>query len=87
MELIIAYKDESFIEELKQQLPNYVILTSYSENKRTERNKAFALKSSWGARQTPFALLKDDDLDLKVFYTEDNSCTIENIIVTCIQMY
>ena len=80
MELIIAYNDDSFLEKLKQELPENVILTAYSENKRLERKKAFALKSSWSARQTPFTLFKDDDLDIKVFYSEDNSCTIENII-------
>lgn len=80
MELIIAYNDDSFLEELKENLPDFVTLTAYSENKRLERKKAFALKGSWSARKIPFALFKDDDLDVKVFYSEDNSCSVENII-------
>jgi len=87
LELIIAYNDDSFLEELKENLPDFVTLTSYSENKRLERKKAFALKGSWSARKTPFALLRNDNIDLKVFYSEDNSCTIDNIISTCIQVY
>lgn len=87
MELIIAYSDDSFLKELKENLPEYVTLTAYSENKRLERKKAFALKGSWSAKKTPFALLRDDNIDLKVFYSEDNSCTIDNIISTCMQMY
>ena len=80
MELIIAYNNDSFLEKLKENLPNFVTLTAYSENKRLERKKAFALKGSWSARKTPFVLFKDDDLDVKVFYSEDNSCTVENIV-------
>ena len=87
MELIIAYNEDSFLEELKENLPDFVTLTAYSENKRLERKKAFALKGSWSARKTPFALLRNDNIDLKVFYSEDNSCTIDNIISTCMQVY
>ena len=80
MELIVAYNEDSFLEKLKENLPEFVTLVAYSENKRLERKKAFALKNSWSARKTPFVLFKDADLDIKVFYSEDNSCTVENII-------
>ena len=70
------------MEELKENLPEFITLIAYSENKRLERKKAFALKGSWSARETPFALLRDDDMELKAFYSEDNSCTIDNIIST-----
>ena len=84
MELIVAYNNDEFFEELVNNLS--IKVTGYSENKRTERKKAFDLKGSWSARKTPFALLKEDDVALRAFYSEDNSCTVNNIIATCIQM-
>ena len=44
-----------------------------------ERQKAFKVKGGYGARQTPFAVATLEG-PLKAFYSEDGSCTIENII-------
>ena len=45
-----------------------------------ERKDAFALKGSWGAKLTPFAILIDDSgKAVKAFYSEVKECTAENI--------
>lgn len=80
MEIIAVYSDSKFIEDLQENLKNIVSIESYSENIFSEKKKAIMIKSSWGSRQSPFVLIKDDGKAIKAFYSEDNSCTLENIL-------
>lgn len=55
---------------------------SYKEGSK----EAYSLKSYYAAKQVPFAALSYGDNCLKAFYTEDSSCTIDNIF-TYIESY
>jgi hypothetical protein len=82
MELTIIINNDCLYlyEELKNQIdPNKVTLKCYNEDVYKERQKAFKVKGGYGARQTPFAVATLEG-PLKAFYSEDGSCTVENII-------
>lgn len=51
------YKGDFFIETI-------------DEGSRKEKKKAYALKSEWGAKETPFAVVMDGDKVIKAFYSE-----------------
>lgn len=88
MILKLAYSENStkLVQDLKDYLVNYPLLKfeTYNEQTMNERKKAFGLKSEWGAKITPFAVLIDDEKDKPLigFYSEDNGCTFEKIINT-----
>lgn len=86
MLLKVAYNDKSedLVKELKELLMKFplVELEAYHEEIFKERKKAFALKSEWGTRQSPFAILIDDHTPVTVFYNEQGSCTIDKITET-----
>lgn len=87
MILKVAYDDnnESLINGLKEFLIDYPLieLEAYHENLFKERKKAFAIKSEWGTRKSPFAILIDNDHNpIIAFYSERNECTIDNISKT-----
>lgn len=53
----------------------------YNEDVFKERKNAFKIKNEWGAFHSPFVILLDDNKKpLKAFYSEDNSCNLENIL-------
>lgn len=82
MELTIVINNDSLslYEELKKQIdPEMITLKCYNEDVYKERQKAFKVKGGYGARQTPFAVATFEG-PLKAFYSEDGSCTSENII-------
>ena len=82
MILKIAYNENSarLVEYFKENFPNLEI-EAYNEDVYKERSDAFILKSHWGARETPFAILCDsEDKAIKGFYSEVSECTINNII-------
>ena len=82
MELTIVINNDclSLYEELKNKIDsNKITLKCYNEDVYKERQKAFKVKGGYGARQTPFAAVTLEG-PLKAFYSEDGSCTVENII-------
>lgn len=44
------------------------------------RADAYALKSEWGARKDPFALVKDKDKVLRCFYSEEGKDVIDEAL-------
>ena len=57
----------------------------YDENNyNKERKKALQIKSAFGARLVPFVGIYNDKKIIKGFYSEDNSCTTNNIFKYCI---
>lgn len=85
MLLKIAYNNYS--EELISQLKDYVKkfpsvqLETFHEQVFKERKKAFAIKNEWGTKQSPFAILIDDNkIPVTAFYSERNECTLDKII-------
>ena len=84
MTLKVAYDDncEKLITELKELLGKapMINLEAYHEQIFKERKKAFALKTEWGTRISPFAILVDDDHNPVIaFYSEKGECTSEKI--------
>ena len=86
MILNICYNDKcvNFLKEITnlclEEFPDIKIL-QYDENHYKDKKKAYKIKGGYSARMTPFVLLTEDDKKyIKVFYSEDNSCTIDNII-------
>lgn len=51
------------------------------------RADALALKSEWGARKDPFALVKDKDKVLRCFYSEKSNDVIDEALdfIKCLQ--
>lgn len=86
LKLVYSENSTKLAQDLKDYLVNYPLLKfeTYNEQTMNERKKAFGLKSEWGAKITPFAILIDDEKDKPLigFYSEDNGCTFENIINT-----
>ena len=83
MILKVAYDDNSqhLVDELKKVLYPLVELQTYHEGLFKERKNAFKLKRGFSARHTPFAVLIDNDAALVMaFYSEANTCTIEEIM-------
>lgn len=85
MILKVAYDDnsENLITKLKEFLVDYPLinLEAYHENLFKERKKAFAIKSEWGTRKSPFAILIDNDhTPVVAFYSEEGNCTVDKII-------
>lgn len=85
MILKVAYDDnsENLITKLKEFLVDYPLieLEAYHENLFKERKKAFAIKSEWGTRKSPFAILIDNnDTPVVAFYSEESKCTADRII-------
>lgn len=78
MELKIAYNNEQFLKDLKERTNLKII--AFNENIYSEKKKAIMLKSSWGTKQSPFVLLLDDSNPIKAFYSDNNECTVHNII-------
>jgi hypothetical protein len=64
---------------VKRKYP-FVELIGFHENTLKGRKKAFQTKGSFGARQTPFAIMVDLDKNpIKAFYSEANECTVDKI--------
>lgn len=83
--LTVVYNEssEKFYDNLKELIARkypLVKLVGYHEDILKERKKAFGVKGSYAARQTPFAVMFDvEDKPIKAFYSEVNECTVDNI--------
>jgi len=83
--LITIYDEnsENYFDSLKDLVKRkypLVELIGFHENTLKGRKKAFQTKGSFGARQTPFAVILDLNKNpIKAFYSEANECTVDNI--------
>lgn len=86
MILKVVYDDNSqiLVDKLKSVLPNYPLieLESYNEGLFKEKKKAFKIKGGFSARHTPFAVLINNSEPVMAFYSEANTCTIDEILKT-----
>lgn len=83
MVIKLAYNNdcENLFYDLTKALPENVSLEAYNESLYKERKKAFKIKGGFSARATPFAVLyNDENKAIKAFYSEDSSCTLDNIL-------
>lgn len=82
--LSVAYNDATseFFRTLSEMMEKdypQITFVGHNENTRKGRTKSFKLKGGWSARMNPFALISIEDKPVKVFYTEAEECTVDNI--------
>lgn len=66
----IAFTDDVILKLLEKSVPDGVCMSFYDECNRDGKKRAWALKSEWGAKESPFALVTIDGKPTKAFYTE-----------------
>jgi hypothetical protein len=81
MILYLTYNNncQQLLEQLQNKLNNIEII-AYNEDVKKERKKAFGLKGNYGAKESPFSVLYNENKPIKAFYTEVKECTLDNII-------
>lgn len=82
MILKFIYDDKS--EDLKKSLENTTFINIENKeflniNSRKDSKNAHTLKSYYGAKKNPFAVVMDGEKVIKTFYSENKGCTFENI--------
>lgn len=86
MEFKISYNNNSidFVNEIKTILSNefpLIDVKTFNENTYSEKKKSYRHKNSFGAKMCPFSTLTDNDKRVvAAFYSENNKCTVDNII-------
>lgn len=80
-DIYIVYNND----RLRSQIENSSIMNSLffhfiDDRTRKGLKEAYKLKSYWGARLTPFAIIMNGESPIKAFYSESNDCTANNII-------
>jgi hypothetical protein len=80
VDLFISYLDSKVPKILEKELPDGVLVHMYDETTRTGKKEGWALKSEWGAKESPFALVAFDGIPKKAFYTE-----AEDVIVSLLK--
>ena len=85
LKVVYDNNSQTLVDKLKSVLLNYPLIKmeSYNEGLFKERKKAFKIKRGFSARHTPFAVLINNDSEPVVaFYSEANTCTIDEILKT-----
>lgn len=77
IDIYVAYDDSNIPKILEKELPDGMFIHLYDENTRTGKKEAWALKSEWGARLSPFVLVTEDGNPKKAFYTEAGDVIVE----------
>lgn len=82
LKVTIVYNLEKhlpILKELQSEFPQYEITLIDSETKKGKKT-AFSLKSHWGARLEPFAIvLTEDNRGIKAFYSEADKNVINSL--------
>lgn len=79
MILTVVTSDYKFLNQLKSIAEDYLIdFNHFDRTYRADRFKAKRAKAPYGAYLEPFVSVKGDDID-QGFWTEDSSCTLDNI--------
>lgn len=79
-DVFIVYDNEEHkrkVEDSVKVSPTFHFINSLS---RKSRKKALTLKSYWGAKLNPFAIVLDKDKPIKAFYSESED-VINNLIL------
>lgn len=77
LEVIVTYSDKTQIEKLEAlKAPSFHFIDSGT---RKGKKEAWTLKSRWGAKLDPFAIIMKGDKPLKAFYSEAED-VVNNLI-------
>lgn len=81
-DVFVVYTDDSQIRKIGEiyTLKYSPFFTFINESSRKGKKEAYALKSHWGARLTPFALCMDGEQAVKAFYSETGEDVIKSLI-------
>ena len=79
-DVTIVYNNKDQISNLGDTLKVSPFFTFIDESSRKGRKEAYALKSHWGARLTPFVVCYNKDNAIKVFYSETGEDVIKSLI-------
>lgn len=79
-------------EDLYNSIINTEVATNFyihyiNENSFKGKKEAYKLKNMYGAKLSPFALIKVEGKPIKAFYSEDKSCNLDNIINFIVENY
>ena len=72
MEAIIVYEnlqDRRLVEKINTKSPFFIDYIDILKDK----NRAYKIKSHWGAVKNPFVEVRDQDATIKVFYSEESN--------------
>lgn len=80
IEVEVTYEDNIVPAILEREFPEGLCLKLYDECTRTGKKEAWSLKSEWGARESPFALVTIDGKPIKAFYSEASKDVINDLL-------
>lgn len=80
IKVTLVCSDSEQIKKVRDSIGDSLTFFVLDPSSRTDRKKAIALKSYWGARVDPFAIITDDDQPIKAFYSEAEN-VINNLIL------
>lgn len=81
IDIFIVYNDSSVERRIKEANINSLPFIHFIDERTLKGKKeAFKLKSFWGAKITPFAIILEDDKAIKAFYSETDNDIIESLI-------
>lgn len=80
-DIYIAFTDKEIPESIyKSNVAEGLYFHFYDELTKTGKKDAYKLKSEWGAKKSPFALVCDKDTPIKAFYAESDNNVINSLI-------
>lgn len=80
MEVHVVYNDNSQKERLEEIFKESPFSFTFIDVRGKEKKNAWALKSHWGAKEDPFAIVMDRDKAIKAFYSETGENVINELI-------
>lgn len=80
IKVIITYSDKKQIEKIGDTSKYTPIFQFIDSMTRTGKKEAWKLKSYYGAKLDPFAVILDNDKPIKAFYSETKKDIIEEIL-------
>lgn len=78
-EVRVVYNDDSQRKRLEEAFTEPPFSFTFLDVRGKEKKNAWALKSHWGAKEDPFAIVMDGDKALKAFYSEADN-VIDDLI-------
>lgn len=80
MDVLVVYKEPEEIKDLDMSSDKVNWIT-YDEGNYHEKRKAIMTKAHYAARKTPFVVVKEDDKEVVVWYSEVDD------VVKCLNKY
>lgn len=80
MDIYIVYNDNSQRERIEETFKESPFSFTFIDVRGKEKKNAWALKSHWGAKEDPFAIIMEEDKAIKAFYSETGEDIINSLI-------